>query len=106
MVAPLAAVPILLLTAPDSDLFRFLEEARGVAHHHPEILVQIDADLDRHSLNKKKSGSPVIRVGRNGDVVANQPLPNSAFLHDNPLFRRALTHVRVPTQGGTPRSVR
>lgn len=48
-----AALPLLFLVPPDSDLSLFLEEACGFAARHPDIVARINADLDRHSLNKK-----------------------------------------------------
>lgn len=44
---------MLLLTPPDSELFEFLNEADQLAYLHPQILKQINADLDLHGKNKK-----------------------------------------------------
>lgn len=53
MIHELQPLPFLFLAPPDSDLARYLVEVLEIARRHPEVLVRIDADLDRHSLEKK-----------------------------------------------------
>lgn len=50
---PFATAPTLLLTAPHSDLLRFLCEAHRLVVAEPTLLAAVDRDLDAHGKRKK-----------------------------------------------------
>jgi hypothetical protein len=50
---PFRAVPVLLLSAPDSELLTLLREANELLERQPRVLDLIEEDLDRHSKVKK-----------------------------------------------------
>ncbi|MDP2622940.1 MAG: hypothetical protein Q8Q29_03985 [Actinomycetota bacterium] len=43
---PFSPVPRLFLSAPDSDLMAFLEEAHGLIEGCPALVADVEADLD------------------------------------------------------------
>jgi len=51
--SPFSPVPLLFLSAPDSDLMAFLDEARGLVAGCPGLVDAVEADLDAHGRNKK-----------------------------------------------------
>jgi IS5 family transposase len=53
MKSPFAPIPLLLLSAPDSELLAFLQEAQRLVDHEPRIIERIEQDLDRHGKQKK-----------------------------------------------------
>lgn len=50
---PFNPVPLMFVGPPDSELFAFLQEAHRLIEREPAILERIEADLDRHGLEKK-----------------------------------------------------
>jgi len=50
---PFSPVPLLFLSAPDSDLMAFLDEARGLIEGCPALVADVEADLDAHARGKK-----------------------------------------------------
>ena len=53
MSSPFLAVPLLLLSPPDSEFLAFLQEADRLLERQPQVLRAIDQDLDRHGKLKK-----------------------------------------------------
>lgn len=51
--SPWQAVPLLFLDAADSEFCAFLQEAHTLVERNPALLAAIEADLDRHGLEKK-----------------------------------------------------
>ena len=51
--APFGPVPLLLLTAADSDLRLFLQEAHGLLVACPGLVASAEADLDAHGCGKR-----------------------------------------------------
>jgi Transposase DDE domain len=51
--SPWQTVPLLFLDPADSEFCAFLQEAHTVVERNPALLAAIEADLDRHSLEKK-----------------------------------------------------
>ena len=51
--SPFATITQLFLTPVDSDLRAFLEEAHALITQCPSLVDAVEADLDRHALNKK-----------------------------------------------------
>jgi hypothetical protein len=53
MNSPFAAVPMLFLSPPDSELLAFVKEADRLVERVPQVLHSIEQDLDRHGKLKK-----------------------------------------------------
>ena len=51
--SPFSPVPLLLLSAPDSHLKAFLDEAHGLIVGCPALVADVEADLDSHARSKK-----------------------------------------------------
>jgi len=51
--SPFSPVPVLFLSAPDSDLMMFLGEMHRLAEGFPALVSAVEADLDAHGLAKK-----------------------------------------------------
>jgi len=53
MSAPFTPVSLLFLSPPNSEFFDLLQEAERLVVREPEILVRVEADLNRHGREKK-----------------------------------------------------
>ena len=93
MSSPFAPIPM-LLAPPKSDLFEFLGEVDHLVRRYPQILQQIDADLDLHGKNKKALRLDDARWRE----ARSQPLPT---LECSPIATRA---EQLVLERGRPRT--
>jgi len=68
--SPFSPVPLLFMSAPDSHLMKFLDEARGLVEGCPALVGHVEADLDAHARNKK-----ALRVADKAWMAAQASLP-------------------------------
>lgn len=73
---PFAAVPLVLLTAGDSDLLQFLREAHDLLAGCPGLIEAAEADLDAHGCGKK-----ALRVA-DAAWRAERTAPLAGFAHE------------------------
>jgi IS5 family transposase len=86
---------MVVLAPPRSDLFEFLSEADRLVRRYPQLLKQIDADLDLHGKNKKAFRLEDARWRE----ARSQPLPT---LELSPMTARAEQLVLEPGRPRTP----
>ena len=81
---PFRAVPLLLLTAPESDLSAFLMEADALIRFCPALLGLVDADLDAHGCRKKETREADARWIAEKNMRLRGMEPNDAEIRAKP----------------------
>jgi hypothetical protein len=91
---PFAAVPVLFLVAPDSDLMLLIQEAHRLLVSCPGLIKRAEADLDAHARNKK-----AMRIGdAEWEEAHTAPLPGM------PIAPKAVDAANLRLAQGRPRT--